>query len=128
MFFNIGNILTIAKYGVIIAFVSFIFYKGYSYYNIYNNTLNTNTELVKKNNKLQDDLNKSIETANNNALKLKEQEQSHKVVVNELIENHKKEMADAIKFTSIKEGIKNEKDGDIAPVLRYTIDRLFTKN
>lgn len=128
MFFSIGNIATIAKYGVIIAFASFIFYKGYSYYKVYDDTLTNNTELVNKNNKLQKDLNNSIDTANNNAIKLKEQEQSHKVAVDTLIENHKKELADAIKFTSIKDGIKNEKDGDIAPVLRYTIDRLFTKN
>lgn len=128
MFFSVGNIATIAKYGVIITFVSFIFYKGYSYYKVYDDTLTNNIELVNKNNKLQKDLNNSIDTANNNAIKLKEQEQSHKVAVDTLIENHKKELADAIKFTSIKDGIKNEKDGDIAPVLRYTIDRLFTKN
>lgn len=84
-------------------------------------------ETKKELSETKNDLLNSIKTANENASALEEERKRNSQELEELNKKHKEDMDKKQFFTIIKEKIKHEKDSDfIAPVLRNTIDRLYS--
>lgn len=117
----------IIKYFGILVILSGIFYKAYSIYSNYtqleNDLAKTQTELITTKKILRETIikNKNL----NVALQLKEKYQEQ--VLKEIESKHKLEIENIKKYETIKEKTYYEKDGDVAPVLINTINRLFSK-
>ena len=127
MFNFLTPYLSIIKYSAIAIALTGSLTTVYVYYNKYT----TATSIAEKQKadivNLNKDLEKMKDTANSNATKLKEQEDQNKFLVKQLEQVNEKENNNSIRNTELKEKAKHEEDGVIAPTLRNTIDRLYSK-
>lgn len=119
--------LNIIKYGLVAILLTVAGYYGYKYYNIYEDALNENKVFKEQLAKKDFQLKTYIERANENARLLKEQEEYYESVMNEVKEVNKNRLAKLEEKLKIKEKTYYEEDGNVAPVLSNTIDRLFTE-
>jgi septal ring factor EnvC (AmiA/AmiB activator) len=127
MFNFLTPYLNIIKYGAISIALAGSLTTVYVYYNRYTTAISTAEKQKTDIANLNKDLEKMKDTANSNATKLKEQEDQNKFLVQQLEQVNAKENNNSIKNTELKEKAKHEKDGIIAPTLRNTIDRLYSK-
>lgn len=76
----------------------------------------------------KEQLRNSVATANENARLLDKLRIDNRLTLEELQKKHEEDMKKKTTYTIIREKTKYEKDSDfISPVLRNTIDRLYTK-
>jgi transcriptional regulator with GAF, ATPase, and Fis domain len=106
----------------------FLFYKVNSYL-VEKQELQIEKDRLQKELMLtKEQLRNTVATANENARLLDKLHNDNRLTLEELQSKHEEDMKKKTTYTIIREKTKYEKDSDfISPVLRNTIDRLYSK-